>query len=42
MALFFFGRAWLVKSQAMDPLMARILAKLIGIKKETLITKNLA
>lgn len=41
-ALFFFGTAWLVKSQAMDPLMARLVAKLMGIQKETLMTKKLA
>ena len=41
-ALFFFGTAWLVKSQAMDPLMARIVAKLMGIQKETLMTKKRA
>lgn len=41
-ALFFFGTAWLVKSQAMDPLMARLVAFFMGIKKETLMTKKRA
>ncbi len=41
-ALFFFGTAWLVKSKTLDPYMARIVAFLMGVKKETLMTKKRA